>query len=43
MRRLLMIMLQQLIDAEATAVVGAERYERSGTGVGAGPGCGLDR
>jgi putative transposase len=31
MRRLLMIMLQQLIDAEATAVVGAERYERSGT------------
>ena len=27
MRRLLMIMLQQLVDAEATAVIGAERYE----------------
>ena len=31
MRRLLMIMLQQLVDAEATAVIGAERYERTGT------------
>jgi putative transposase len=31
MRRLLMIMLQQLIDAEATAVIGAERYERTAT------------
>jgi putative transposase len=31
MRRLLMIMLQQLIDAEATAKIGAERYERTTT------------
>ncbi len=31
MRRLLTIMLQQLIDAEASAVVGAERYERAET------------
>lgn len=31
MRRLLMIMLQQLIDAEATAQIGAERYERTTT------------
>jgi putative transposase len=31
MRRLLATMLQQLIDAEATAMVGAGRYERSDT------------
>jgi len=31
MRRLLMIMLQQLVDAEATSVIGAERYERLAT------------
>jgi putative transposase len=29
MRRMLTIMLQQLIEAEATATIGAERYERS--------------
>src|SRR5258706_3795399 len=29
MRRLLMIMLQQLVDAEANAQIGAERYERT--------------
>ena len=29
MRRMLTIMLQQLIEAEATAAIGAERYERS--------------
>jgi putative transposase len=31
MRRLLMIMLQQLVDAEATSVIGADRYERTAT------------
>lgn len=31
MRRLLALALQQLVDAEATAVIGAERYERSAT------------
>ncbi len=31
MRRLLMIMLQQLVDAEANSVIGAQRYERTDT------------